>query len=161
MVVTDGLKTPQTKQNYETSLRVTGLGESWSLRCDSLTFWFSHHCQRTSELSRGIWVDHWLCGLTHHMSKRGLFISGFSFLFQGEKLKNRLKYKVPFNEMLPHCLIIGLSRTGRWLRWWRICLQSRRPGLNPWIRKIPWRRAWQPTPVFLPGKFQGQSSLAG
>ena len=28
-------------------------------------------------------------------------------------------------------------------------------------RKIPWRRAWQPTPVFWPGKFHGQKSLAG
>ena len=33
----------------------------------------------------------------------------------------------------------------------RICLQFRRPGFNPWVRKIPWKRAWQPTPVFLPG----------
>ena len=30
-----------------------------------------------------------------------------------------------------------------------------------WVRKIPWRRKWQPTPVFLPGKFHGQRSLAG
>ena len=30
---------------------------------------------------------------------------------------------------------------------------------NPWVRKIPWRRTWQPTPVFLPGKSHGQSSL--
>ena len=29
------------------------------------------------------------------------------------------------------------------------------------VEKIPWRRAWQPTPVFLPGKFHGQRSLAG
>ena len=29
------------------------------------------------------------------------------------------------------------------------------------VRKIPWRREWQPTPVFLPGEFQGQKSLAG
>ena len=29
------------------------------------------------------------------------------------------------------------------------------------VRKIPWRRGWQPTPVFLPGEFHGQSSLAG
>ena len=29
------------------------------------------------------------------------------------------------------------------------------------VRKIPWRRAWQPTPVFLPGEFHGQRSLAG
>ena len=34
-----------------------------------------------------------------------------------------------------------------------------RCGFDPWIRKIPWRRAWQPTPVFLPGKSHGQRSL--
>ena len=28
-------------------------------------------------------------------------------------------------------------------------LQCGRPGLDPWIRKIPWRRTWQPTPVLL------------
>ena len=27
-----------------------------------------------------------------------------------------------------------------------------RPGFNPWVGKIPWRRAWEPTPVFLPGE---------
>ena len=32
---------------------------------------------------------------------------------------------------------------------------------NPWVGKISWRRAWQPTPVFLPGEFHGQRSLAG
>jgi len=31
-------------------------------------------------------------------------------------------------------------------------LQCRRPGFNPRVRKIPWRRAWQPTLVFLPGE---------
>ena len=30
-----------------------------------------------------------------------------------------------------------------------------------WVRKIPWRKAWQPTPVFLPGASQGQRSLEG
>ena len=30
---------------------------------------------------------------------------------------------------------------------------------DPWVRKIPWRRNWQPTPVFLPGEFLGQKSL--
>ena len=47
------------------------------------------------------------------------------------------------------------------LRWSRIHLQCRRPRFNPWVWKIPWRRKWQPTPVFLPGEFQGQKSLAG
>ena len=39
--------------------------------------------------------------------------------------------------------------------------QCRRRGFKLWVRKIPWRRAWQPTPVFLPGKSQGQRSLEG
>ena len=39
--------------------------------------------------------------------------------------------------------------------------QSRRFGFNPWVRKIPWRRKRQPTPVFLPAEFHGQKSLVG
>ena len=35
-----------------------------------------------------------------------------------------------------------------------------RPRFIPWVRKIPWRREWQPIPVFLPGEFHGQKSLA-
>ena len=35
------------------------------------------------------------------------------------------------------------------------CLQHRRCGLDPWVRKVPWRRKWQPTLVFLPGESQG------
>ena len=42
----------------------------------------------------------------------------------------------------------------------RICLQCRRPRFDPWVRKIPWRREWLPTPVSLPGEFHGQRSLA-
>ena len=33
--------------------------------------------------------------------------------------------------------------------------------LNLWVRKIPWRRKWLPTPLFLPGEFHGQRSLEG
>ena len=36
-----------------------------------------------------------------------------------------------------------------------------RPGFDPWVGKIPWRRERQPTPVFWPGEFHGQRSLAG
>ena len=36
-----------------------------------------------------------------------------------------------------------------------------RRGFYPWVGKIPWRRSWQPIPVFLPGKSHGQRSLAG
>ena len=41
------------------------------------------------------------------------------------------------------------------------CRRLRRHGLDPWVVKIPWRRKWPPTPVFLPGKSRGQGSLAG
>ena len=34
-------------------------------------------------------------------------------------------------------------------------------GFNPWVRKIPWRRKWQPTPVLLPGKSHEWRSLVG
>ena len=34
-------------------------------------------------------------------------------------------------------------------------------GSIPGLGKIPWRRVWQPTPVFLPGKLHGQRSLVG
>ena len=42
-----------------------------------------------------------------------------------------------------------------------MCLQCRRPRFNPWVRKILWRREWQPTPVFLPGETHEQRSKVG
>ena len=39
------------------------------------------------------------------------------------------------------------------------CRSCRRRGFDPWVGKIPWRRAWQPTSVFLPGESQGQRRL--
>ena len=39
--------------------------------------------------------------------------------------------------------------------------QCRRCKSNPWVGKSPWKRKWQPTPVFLPGKSHGQRSQAG
>ena len=41
------------------------------------------------------------------------------------------------------------------------CKRRKRHEFDPWVGKIPWRTVWQPTPVFLPGKSQGQRSLAG
>ena len=41
------------------------------------------------------------------------------------------------------------------------CRRCKRHRFNPWVGKIPWRRKWQPTPVFLPGKSHGQRSLVG
>ena len=43
------------------------------------------------------------------------------------------------------------ATAGRW----------KRHEFDPWVGKIPWKRTWQPTPVFLPGLSLGQRSLAG
>ena len=40
------------------------------------------------------------------------------------------------------------------------CRRHKRGGFDPWVGKIPWRRAWQATPVFLPRESYGQRSLA-
>ena len=40
------------------------------------------------------------------------------------------------------------------------CRRLKRHSFHPWVRKIPWSRKWQPTPVFLPGESHGQRSLA-
>jgi len=56
----------------------------------------------------------------------------------------------------------GSEHTGlpRWRGKQSTC-QCRRCDFYPWVRKISWRRKWQPTPVFLPAESHGQRSLAG
>jgi len=63
---------------------------------------------------------------------------------------------------------IGIYRIKWGLPWWlrgkdSTCQWRRhkRRGFDPWVRKIPWGREWQPTAVFLPGKSHGQRSLVG
>ena len=59
---------------------------------------------------------------------------------------------------LIRCHDLGLSwRLSRW----RNHLQCRRRGFDPWVGKIPWRRKWELSPVFLPEKSCGQKSLVG
>ena len=41
------------------------------------------------------------------------------------------------------------------------CRRHKRRRFDPWVRKILWRRAWQPTPVFFPGESHGRRSLVG
>ena len=48
-----------------------------------------------------------------------------------------------------------------WLSWLRICLQCGRPGFDPWVGKIPWRKERLPTLVFWPGEFHGLYSPWG
>ena len=52
-------------------------------------------------------------------------------------------------------------RLPTWLSGKEPTCQYRRQGFDPWVGKIPWRRKWQPSPVFLPGKYHGRRSLMG
>ena len=51
------------------------------------------------------------------------------------------------------------SQVAQWSKILTQCRRRRRHIIDPWVGKIPWRRKWQLTPVFLPGESQGQRSL--
>ena len=55
----------------------------------------------------------------------------------------------------------GPPRLPRWLSGKESICQCRTCRFSPWVRKIPWRRKWQPTAVFLPGESHRQRSLTG
>ena len=90
------------------------------------------------------------------------------------EVPSKLKTELPYDPAVPP-LAIYLKKTlnqkytctlmftglPRRLSWERIHLQCRRPGLDPWVRKFPWRKEWRPTPVFLPGESHRERSLVG
>ena len=84
----------------------------------------------------------------NHLCKSNLFCSG---------LKSKIK-RQQFREMRGTNTVHWASQVAQRQR---IHLPSRRLGFNSWVGKIPWKRKWQPTPVFLPGKSHGQRSLVG
>ena len=57
--------------------------------------------------------------------------------------------------LLIYNLFLGASLVAQMVK---VCLQCRWPRFNPWVRKIPWRKKWQHTPVFLPVEFHGWRS---
>ena len=71
-------------------------------------------------------------------------------------------YPLQYSDL--HCIAHGAAKSQTrlsnfhfhsvktWLSGKESTCQGRTPGFNPWVRKIPWKRKWQPTPIFLPGK---------
>ena len=77
------------------------------------------------------------------------------------KRRNRISRVSPVQELWQFGCVVGFpsGASGK-----RTCLpvqETKRRGFNAWVRKILWKRAWQPTPVFLPGESHGQRSLMG
>ena len=89
--------------------------------------------------------------------------SGVSNFNLGWMLSVCLRFQVLFPHMLSDCYFCceppGGSDGKKKKK--KIHLQCRKHRLDPGVGKIPWRRKWQPTPVFLSGKFHGQRSLEG
>ena len=56
---------------------------------------------------------------------------------------------------------LGFSEPGKWVKTLPAKEGDMRGGFEPWVGKIPWRRKWQPTPVFLPGESHRGRSLTG
>ena len=79
--------------------------------------------------------------------------------FQWTEEPGRLQFTG--SQRVGHDWLTYTHHTFWWLSGKESTCQCRRCELDPWIRKISWRRKWQPTPVFLPGKSHGQRSLAG
>ena len=85
-----------------------------------------------------------------------------SFLHSGPISGNHML----FCDLPQECTLSPNTRSPglpRWLSGKESTCQGRswRCRFDPWVRKVPWRRKWQPSPVFLPGKSHEQRSLAG
>ena len=84
----------------------------------------------------------------HNLSGIAILILLDNMSWENVKIKGTLLFEFLEYEDFPG----GLDNKG-------VYLQCRRSGFDPWIRKTPWRREWQCTPVFLLGEFHEQRSL--
>ena len=100
-------------------------------------------------LTESVWV---MCQYLSQSGCPGSQISWFQLL-----LSSRLNHAGSWMRRIKGRKLATLFGTGGL----RFRLQCGRPGFDPWVGKIPWRRTQQPTPVLFPGELHGQRSLAG
>ena len=124
------------------------------------------------------WPKYWSFSISPSNEYSGLIsfrMNWFDLLAVQEPLKSLLQHHSSKASILWHLafFMVQLSHpymtTGKTIVVTRqtfvgkvtLAKQCRRPGFNPWVWRISWRRKWQPTPVFLSGEFHGQRSLVG
>ena len=98
------------------------------------------YCCLENPMDGGAW---WAA--VHGVAKSQTQLSDFTFTFHFHAWEN---------EMATYSSVLAWR-----IPWTCQCRRPKRHKLNPWVRKIPWRRKWQSTLVFLPGKSHGQRSL--
>ena len=103
--------------------------------------------QIDNELHKGTWSS---CNANEFNWKIALKSEMFSFSSIEVKTILALSFITVYINIKAACGASGKEPTSK----------CKRCGFNPWVRKIPWRREWQPTPAFLPGEFHGERSLA-
>ena len=106
-----------------------------------------------------------------HPSPHSLLLSRLSWPQASQKLqraikeelkrRNRIRRVSPIQELWQFGCVVGFPSGAGGKRTWLPVQEMKRCGFSPWVRKIPRRRARQPTPVFLPGESHGQRSLMG
>ena len=110
----------------------------------------------------------WLCKI-HSSCRFQSTIKCKEWTSKEEKLQLwHLTNSQPETKFTNKTLLGGCNHFENWtvgLPWWlsgeEPACQHRRCRFNPWVRKIPWRRKWQPSAVFLPRKSHRQRSLVG
>ena len=98
------------------------------------------------------------------VSQTKVCVAPHSLAFSTDSERCRIRGRKEASSEADPCVFRSFNPVARlpgWLSQQQIHLQCRRPKLDPWVRKIPWRREWPPTPGFLPGASPGQRSLAG
>ena len=88
-------------------------------------------------------------------------VFGSSVYFLGEGRKHSATGAWVRVEFLELGVERGASLVPQMVKKKQICLRCRRPRFDSWVGKTPWRRKWQPAPVFLPGESHGQRNPAG
>ena len=110
----------------------------------------SWHC-----LFEILWVRYW--ELSDLFSMPLFWLLYLCFMLK-DLLSNTLVTITPFS------MSVETFKLPKWLndiKSFCQCRSHKRHGFNPWVKKIPWRRKWQPTPVPLPGKCHWQRNLVG
>ena len=122
---------------------------------------------------RCLWSSHWCCFIRTSLHQgKGVLSAPTSQAWPALLPEHRLTSQLLCVALLAlHQVHRGHTRTGTETATHSISsfpggsvvknpsCQCRRWGFRLWVRKIPWRRKWQPTPVSLPGKFHGQRWL--